>query len=673
MRINAPKFNFSSLEPPLKMVRKLPDPPPDEPEKTEDGKEKKKTNLFKKKVRPMFFGVGEDGEESLHRFRKKDPDKFPWVLSDFKNVEFEGNLEGSQKANYVLFIIQTEDDSEHGPKAPVDGFRVKPVSKWYKFTAPPKYSTLTAEEAEAKMNDRKKQEDRWFMRNLKACIALPFIEIKEQLEGEEKMKQEELDELNRVMRQKAFKVSSGPRNRRGGGGDRDGLDEDIDFDEVMSDDENPDFGIENEDDAKEAKKREFGDLAKKRVFEDDSELEIKNKKGGSAVAKSIKKTLKKNEHDMYISDDEDNKNPYDSNEESDDEPDEILEVIGKDDVGKGLAVSATASVNESGKATPSGRGSPSLKPPGSGSSSKRASPNVTKGKKRDAEPVASGNALKRVKKEGGGSSPSLGTGGGSSGMGSSGSASPNLSGSGSPRIQGAGRSTPNVGGSGAAAARAPSPNVPGSGATSPSLGGTKIKMRVSSPDVGSQSGSPVPARASSPEIKKEDRKRKGHDGNSSPATGGETKKIKLKLGSSPDIPPPPPSSAEIMANHRKEEERRRMAAMAARKATSPTPSATSPKPSSSTPKPSGRASSSSTPSLPAPSSSGNSGDQNLLTDTDLIRAMSTQPIPQNVKDIVARLRDKIASDDRNKERLKEMMRRLCHSSNGVITLKGGLA
>ncbi|KAJ3199835.1 RCC1 domain-containing protein 1, partial [Dinochytrium kinnereticum] len=112
MRVNAPKFSFSNLVPPLKMVRKIPEPTTQigeangEGEVDANGVAKKKPTLFKKKVRPMFFGVGEDGEESLHRFRKKDPDRFPWAMTDFKEEELEGHLEGSQRANYVLFIVR---------------------------------------------------------------------------------------------------------------------------------------------------------------------------------------------------------------------------------------------------------------------------------------------------------------------------------------------------------------------------------------------------------------------------------------------------------------------------------------------------------------------------------------------------------------------------------------
>jgi transcription initiation factor TFIIF subunit alpha len=64
-----------------------------------------------------------------------------------------GALEGSQSSNYVLFVSGAE------------GFKVLPVSKFYKFTQKPSYKTLTLDEAEEKMKSLKKKNDRWLMKS----------------------------------------------------------------------------------------------------------------------------------------------------------------------------------------------------------------------------------------------------------------------------------------------------------------------------------------------------------------------------------------------------------------------------------------------------------------------------------------------------------------------------
>ena len=91
----------------------------------------KQSNPFRKKTRPKFYGVGEDGEDALYTVLKKDPDRFPWRLCDgnvlkrassnnsYDNLdntasinsndsglEWDGVVEGgSRGAHYVLLKI----------------------------------------------------------------------------------------------------------------------------------------------------------------------------------------------------------------------------------------------------------------------------------------------------------------------------------------------------------------------------------------------------------------------------------------------------------------------------------------------------------------------------------------------------------------------------------------
>jgi hypothetical protein len=83
------------------------------------------------------------------------------------------------------------------------------------------------------------------------------------------------------------------QNRRGGGRGSSFIkpkdfDAELDFDEVMSDDENVDLGIENEEEQKEAIKRAFGNEKSHKIRFDEGEDEegeegdARKRKGGTA-------------------------------------------------------------------------------------------------------------------------------------------------------------------------------------------------------------------------------------------------------------------------------------------------------------------------------------------------------------------------------------------------------
>jgi transcription initiation factor TFIIF subunit alpha len=106
---------------------------------------KSKAKAFKKKSQ-----VVQIEEEDETRLREEET--APWVLEDEEQRAFLGRLEGGQESNYVLFVNQGTE------------FCVIPASKWYKFLPKIQYSTLSLEEAEAKMTSRKKTiDDRWMM------------------------------------------------------------------------------------------------------------------------------------------------------------------------------------------------------------------------------------------------------------------------------------------------------------------------------------------------------------------------------------------------------------------------------------------------------------------------------------------------------------------------------
>lgn len=88
-----------------------------------------------------------------------DPDRLPWQLKDADGQVLTGSLEGSQSAHHVLFLSYN------------DGFKVIPVVKWYTFKPKANHRTMTLEEAEEKMKQQKKSNDRWLMRAEAAELA----------------------------------------------------------------------------------------------------------------------------------------------------------------------------------------------------------------------------------------------------------------------------------------------------------------------------------------------------------------------------------------------------------------------------------------------------------------------------------------------------------------------
>ncbi|KAI9193037.1 uncharacterized protein BJ171DRAFT_535088 [Polychytrium aggregatum] len=351
MRIHGPKVLLSDLTPPIKLVRQVPTnavqaallkedaslttisnpvvPVPSSssssgPQTLESmvkmdpskiapfgNAQRNKQNLFKKKTKSFFFprdpnAVGDD--DKLKR-KAKDPDRFPWLMTDFDNAPqhtFTGNLEPN-RANYVLFM-PSEDGS----------FQCLPASKWYKFTPRLHYQTLTIDEAEEKMSKIKRglrSQDLWMMRKKKE-------------NGEDDDEVAVKDESS-VEKSSAAPSRPGPsyyqdeRRNRSRRPRNDDAEEEIDFDEMKSDDEDLNFGIEDEEEAKEAAKRQYGRAANRAFFGEDDDDEDDDEEAGQSQERlgherKLKKYLRKNEKsDMYDSDDD--RNPYVSEEDDDED------------------------------------------------------------------------------------------------------------------------------------------------------------------------------------------------------------------------------------------------------------------------------------------------------------------------------------------------------------------
>ncbi|RKO89020.1 hypothetical protein BDK51DRAFT_34264, partial [Blyttiomyces helicus] len=156
-----------------------------------------------------------------------------------------------------------------------------------------------------------------------------------------------------------------------------GMEEDLDFEEDFADDENPDFGIEDREEAEEARQRQFGSLGRKsQMLEDDiddsDEEEIRAPVKGEK--KKLTKTLKKvdvaneyesgDEENPYLSEEDEEEQDEAEAEQAGDEKDELEKVLEK--IKKPISKPDAAVAPQPSKPTPP------VSAPRSGASSPRA-------------------------------------------------------------------------------------------------------------------------------------------------------------------------------------------------------------------------------------------------------------------------------------------------------------
>ncbi|KAJ3112451.1 hypothetical protein HK100_002335 [Physocladia obscura] len=271
------------------------------------------TGKFQKKSRQMFFGLPEDGEDPLARAKKKDPDRYPWVMRDSSDNVLLGSVQvDSAASDRVLLVVMPHEEA--ASKQMKHAFIVTPVTKIHKMSAKPKFQAFTTEEAEDKMK-QKRGIERWGSASGNLLKRKKTDdEIAEEVDGI-KLTPEDRAKIAKAMKTLNPALAKSIQNRSTNGAiAADGIDEDIDYDHEMSDDENPDFGIENEEDAREAKKREYGNEVRRlnmdELDEENKEREwrreLMNQKTSSKAQKKIKKALRKYNDDVIVSDEETN-------------------------------------------------------------------------------------------------------------------------------------------------------------------------------------------------------------------------------------------------------------------------------------------------------------------------------------------------------------------------------
>lgn len=249
------------------------------------GARRAKVNPFQKKTRQVILG-----DETARKLRYEE--HYPWVLEDFdgKNT-WVGNYEAGQADSFVLFMFDK------------DGFKMIPAEKYYKMTPRNKYNTLTAEEAEKRMQ-KGEQPNRWVMKYFPG-------------EGEESSGSSRPVNMRRRFRTVDHDVPDEDSIRRNED------QEEIDFDEEFADDEEAPIMDGNEEDVKEVEKKikkELRNDATDALFEEEEEEEKQNlDKNGQKLIKSLR-SLENNGN--YESDEE--INPYATEESSSDEEELVV-------------------------------------------------------------------------------------------------------------------------------------------------------------------------------------------------------------------------------------------------------------------------------------------------------------------------------------------------------------
>jgi hypothetical protein len=279
-------FSIAQMQKPITLTRNEP---------KQDAEEMMGGTMVRSKKSKAFFLGREDrdvvlgGEEEITAgtliapigSRYSDPDKAPWVLKDTSEPaqQYTGTLEGSQTSSYVLFVNAGS------------GFKVIPVVKWYKFAKKIETKILTLEEAEEQMKNRGKE--RWTRDGKAKSWKQKLIAVEEPKAEKGKSKAVDVEDMG------------------------------MDYEFAMSDDEDLDFGLEDEEERKEAQRR----VHSKAVAEHDEEEEKKATTGLEKVPcieKKLAKSLAKREnHDVY--DDYGPENPYWTDEEEEEE--EKLQVV----------------------------------------------------------------------------------------------------------------------------------------------------------------------------------------------------------------------------------------------------------------------------------------------------------------------------------------------------------
>lgn len=277
-----------------------------------DGSRRKPNRSFQKKTRQVITG-GVNNSEAAKKLRYEE--YYPWVMEDFDGQNtWVGSYEAAQSDTYVLFVFDK------------DGFKMVPAEKWYKMTPRNKFATLTAEEAEERMEKKNKGVPRWIMKHLAeengTSQANPRVSSLSAGGGRR---------LRTVDSSGLARPGGGRGGMGGAGGGQDDDHDEIDFDEEFADDEEAPIMEGAEEDVREVENKIKREQRHAKFInegaggmdndEDDGmdglfDQPHKIDKEGRKLRKYLQ-TLEKNAN--YDSDDDEFKNPYMSEDEEEDD------------------------------------------------------------------------------------------------------------------------------------------------------------------------------------------------------------------------------------------------------------------------------------------------------------------------------------------------------------------
>lgn len=210
---------------------------------------------------------------------------YPWVMEDFDGFNtWVGSYEAGNSDSYVLLSV--EDDGS---------FTMIPAEKTYRFTARNKYTTLTIDEAEKRMEKNREGAPRWFMKHLDESSKTTT-------------------RYDRTMR-RLKAVDGNTRNNEDDEDRTDNSEVELDYDEKFDDDEEAPIIDGNEEENRESEQRIKKEMLQANAMglrDDENEDETDDLFGEKKIdeeGEKVKKALMKTDLGaLYESDEE--QNPY---------------------------------------------------------------------------------------------------------------------------------------------------------------------------------------------------------------------------------------------------------------------------------------------------------------------------------------------------------------------------
>ncbi|KIJ57035.1 hypothetical protein M422DRAFT_23152 [Sphaerobolus stellatus SS14] len=319
---------------------------------------------FKKKTKQVYLVP-----EADRKLRYEE--RYPWVMEEAgaNGQTWVGQLDVDRSETHGLLVPTGTD------------FMFIPAHRWYKFHKKPSYRILALEEAEAEYAKAQKNKDpeRWLMRKKAGGGAGPSEATLATLKREKsnKIKFEEDDGMTLTTVDKGEDDLFGDDDDDDGGRsnkknsqkyDMEGDADEVEYEDSASDDEEKEEMDGDDEETRELEERIKKEYRQANKFHDghiDADNEEDDLDSLTGAGKDLKKLVKRTEKNEAYDSDDDEKNPYVSDEE---EPEETPQPVIDGPAVMNQNQTPTPSQPPSGTATPVNRGqTPRPTKPSSGS------------------------------------------------------------------------------------------------------------------------------------------------------------------------------------------------------------------------------------------------------------------------------------------------------------------